>query len=151
MAVEGMSWNWSSLEAESLPAVSRPHVSLTGLLLYDNASGNALEVPYGCDEHLQLLQLLDRSLLESSESTSLMAASLATPSSATSPGGSFFGVSPRLSMLPPAALRLATSLGSAVQGFLSRGFPTSDVDLAVGDAEYEEHAQVRAYERERVV
>ena len=146
--VEGMSWHWTAQESGVAglqacaspplccipfglphqpyplgPAAARPHVALTGLLLYDNFSGGALEVPYGCDEHLGLLQLLDRTLVE-----------------ATVPAVLAAGADPLV--LSPACSELVATMRVSVQGFLSRGFPTSDVDLNVGDEEYEEHKQV---------
>jgi len=118
-------------------AAARPHVALTGFLLYDNATGGALEVPYGCDEHLGLLQLIDRTLIEAT--VPAVASALSILASPPPLGAADHAASP----LSPASSEIAAALRLAVQSFLSRGFPTSDVDLSVGDEEYEEHKQVR--------
>ena len=126
------------------PAAARPHVALTGFLLYDNATGGALEVPYGCDEHLGLLQLIDRTLIEATVPAVAGASSILA-----SPPPLLGAADPAASPLSPASSEIAAALRLAVQSFLSRGFPTSDVDLSVGDEEYEEHKQVRGRETER--
>lgn len=134
-----------SMSAPSHPALAaaRPHVALTGFLLYDNATGGALEVPYGCDEHLGLLQLIDRTLIEAT--VPAVASALSILASPPPLGAADHAASP----LSPASSEIAAALRLAVQSFLSRGFPTSDVDLSVGDEEYEEHKQVRGRQGNR--